>query len=338
MRVLVVDDYEPIRRFVTSTLERQPELQIVGEATDGLDAVRKAEELKPDLILLDIGLPQLNGIAASWRIREISPKSKILFFSENRSSDIVEEALCTGAVGYVAKSEGARELLTAMEAVLQGKQFVSSSLSGSHVNHQGDEHKGTRASRENIALPQRQKGEIIGHHEVVFYSDDRQLLDAVSQFIGAALSAGHSAISVMTDPHRQSLFRKLQACGVDVAESIEQGRYMALDLADVLSTYMVNGMLESARLLEDFSTLILKAANAAKSEKPRVALFGEGADFLWKQGNAEAAIQDEKLCNQLTSSYDLDILCAYSMGNVQDVAEEQFFQRICAEHSCVHRP
>jgi DNA-binding NarL/FixJ family response regulator len=106
----VVDDYEPWRRFVSTTLQKQPGLQIIGEAVDGLEAVQKAQQLQPDLILLDIGLPTLNGIEAARRIRELSPKSKILFVSDNRSWDIVEEALRTGAVGYVVNSDAAREL------------------------------------------------------------------------------------------------------------------------------------------------------------------------------------------------------------------------------------
>jgi CheY-like chemotaxis protein len=85
VRVLVVDDFAPFRRFVCSTLEQSPHLLIVGEVADGLEAVLKAEELRPDLILIDIGLPTLNGIEAARRIRELSPKSKILFVSENRS-------------------------------------------------------------------------------------------------------------------------------------------------------------------------------------------------------------------------------------------------------------
>ncbi|HEY6249007.1 MAG TPA: response regulator transcription factor [Candidatus Angelobacter sp.] len=129
IRVFVVDDYEPFRRIVVLTIEQQPELQTIGEASDGLEAVRKAEELQPDLILLDIGLPTLNGIEVARRIRERSPKSKILFLSENRSLDIIEAALHTGAGGYVVKSDAGSKLLPAVEAVLQGKQFISSSLS-----------------------------------------------------------------------------------------------------------------------------------------------------------------------------------------------------------------
>jgi len=105
-------------------------LQIICEVSDGLEAVQKAEELQPDLVLLDIGLPNLNGIEAARRIRELSPKSRILFVSEDRSWDIAGEALRTGANGYVVKSDAASELLPAVEAVLQGKQFVSSGLIG----------------------------------------------------------------------------------------------------------------------------------------------------------------------------------------------------------------
>jgi DNA-binding NarL/FixJ family response regulator len=97
---------------------------------DGLEAVQQAQELQPDLILLDIGLPTLHGIEAARRIREVSPASKILFVSENRSADIAEEALSTGACGYVIKSDAERELLPAIEAILAGKRFVSASLAG----------------------------------------------------------------------------------------------------------------------------------------------------------------------------------------------------------------
>ena len=134
----MVDDYEPWRRFVLTTLQKQLTLQIIGEAVDGLEAVQKAQQLQPDLILLDIGLPTLNGIEAARRIRELSPKSKILFVSENRSWDIAEEALRTGAGGYVVKSDAVGELLPAVSAVLGGKRFVSASLSGNDLTHPKD--------------------------------------------------------------------------------------------------------------------------------------------------------------------------------------------------------
>jgi DNA-binding NarL/FixJ family response regulator len=128
MRVLVADDYEPLRRFVSSTLEKLPQLKLVGEASDGLEALQKAQELQPEMIVLDINLPKLNGFEVARRVREHIPQLKIIFFSEDRSFDVAEDALRLGAYGYIVKSDAGRELVPALEAVVRGKQFVSSSL------------------------------------------------------------------------------------------------------------------------------------------------------------------------------------------------------------------
>jgi DNA-binding NarL/FixJ family response regulator len=132
IRVLVVEDFAPFRQFILSTLASRRDLQVIGEVSDGLEAVQKAVELQPDLILLDIGLPSLNGIEAARRIRRLSPKSKILFVSQESSADVVKEAFLLGALGYVAKTKAGTELLAAVEAVSQGRRFVSAGLAG-HV-------------------------------------------------------------------------------------------------------------------------------------------------------------------------------------------------------------
>ncbi len=128
LRVLVVDDYEPFRRFVCSKLGTRRELQIVGEASDGLDAVHKAEELQPDLIVLDIGLPTLNGIEAARQIRNFAPESKIIFVTQESSPDVVQEVLGLGTCGYVVKTRAESDLLAAVDAVLDGRKFVSIGL------------------------------------------------------------------------------------------------------------------------------------------------------------------------------------------------------------------
>ena len=99
MRVLVVEDFVPFRQFICSTLAKKPELQLIGEVSDGLEAVQKAEELKPDLILLDIGLPDLDGLEAAKRIRRVAPGAKILFLTQIRDKDVVRAALSAGAQG-----------------------------------------------------------------------------------------------------------------------------------------------------------------------------------------------------------------------------------------------
>lgn len=124
-RTIIADDVEDFRRFMRLMLKERPECEVVGEVSDGLQAVQQAEELQPDLILLDLGLPTLNGIEAARRIRKLSPNSKILFFTQNSSREIAERALRTGANGYLSKSD-ATELLRAVETVLKGEKFVCS--------------------------------------------------------------------------------------------------------------------------------------------------------------------------------------------------------------------
>lgn len=125
IRILVVEDFEPWRRFISAAIEQEPQLQLLCEVSNGLEAVQRAKELKPDLILLDIGLPKLNGIAAARQIRTFSPKSKILFLSQESSASVVREALEIGA-GYVVKTDARRELLSAVKGVMSEEQFLSS--------------------------------------------------------------------------------------------------------------------------------------------------------------------------------------------------------------------
>ena len=127
IRILAVDDFKDWLRQVRLLLQPRPESQVIAEASDGLEAVQKAEDLKPDLILVDIGLAKLNGIEAARRIRQRSPSSKIVFLSENNDLAVIRAALGTGALGYVRKIDAGRELLLALDAVLRGEQFISSS-------------------------------------------------------------------------------------------------------------------------------------------------------------------------------------------------------------------
>ncbi len=118
IRILIVDDFEPWRRSLCSVLRQNPAWQIIYEASDGLEAIEKSRELQPDLILLDVGLPKLNGIEAARQIRKLAPRSRILFLSENDCPDVVQAALSAGGHGYVVKSDAASDLSAALEAVM----------------------------------------------------------------------------------------------------------------------------------------------------------------------------------------------------------------------------
>ena len=128
IRTLLAEDFPPFRVFVRSVLARNPLLSLVSEAFDGMDAVAKARELTPDLILMDIGLPKLNGLEAARRIRELHTPSKIVFLTQESEIEVVQEALRIGACGFVAKGQAGTELLAGLELVLRGDVFVSSGL------------------------------------------------------------------------------------------------------------------------------------------------------------------------------------------------------------------
>jgi DNA-binding NarL/FixJ family response regulator len=130
IRVLIVDDFEPFRRVVCSILQTNLELRTIVEASDGVEAIELAQALQPDLILLDIGLPKLNGIEAARRIRELTPQSKILFVSQESSVDVVQAAFTAGASGYIVKADAGSELQRAVKAVLRGERFVGSRFAG----------------------------------------------------------------------------------------------------------------------------------------------------------------------------------------------------------------
>jgi DNA-binding NarL/FixJ family response regulator len=340
-RVLVVDDFEPWRRFVSTIAQITPGWRAVGEASDGLEAVQKAKELTPDLVLLDIGLPKLNGIEAARQIRKVAPNSKILFVSTYASWEIAEGALDTGASGYVIKADAGKELAKAVAAVFQGKRYISSSLKGCTSADAEATQAPDRPGRSEglawasaLALPG--KAEIIRCHEVLFCSDDECFLDSFTHFIGAALKAGNAAIVVATESHRDSLLPRLRAHGLDIAAAIGQGRYISLNVADTLSTFMVNDLPDPGRFFTIVGDLILSAANAAKVKHPRVAACGECAPLLWAQSKAETAIRVEQLWDEIARTYDVDILCGYPSSGFQREEDRHIFRRICAEHSDVY--
>src|SRR5215469_3160319 len=125
-KILVVDDFQKFRQFTVSTL-RSANFHVT-ETANGLEALQKAKALRPDLVLLDVGLPDLNGLEVARRIRRLAPTTKILFLSQETSPELVREALSLGALGYLHKSRAGRELLHAIDAALKGERSVSTGL------------------------------------------------------------------------------------------------------------------------------------------------------------------------------------------------------------------
>jgi DNA-binding NarL/FixJ family response regulator len=197
-RVLVVDDYQPWVRLIRSMLPEAWELQVIAEASDGREAVQKAIELQPDLILLDIGLPALNGIEAARQIRQHNPKARILFVSEQRSPDVVREALTTGS-GYVVKSCAPRELLPAIKTVLEGGRFVSASV------------QGQKLTDSKIELEPSKAKIVENRHELNCYPDQATFVAGFARFVGTTLENGSAIVVLARESHRLGIVQKLKS-------------------------------------------------------------------------------------------------------------------------------
>ena len=332
VRILVVEDHELFRRFICSTLGEGSELQIIGEASDGLEAVLKTEELHPDLILLDIGLPSLNGIEAARRIHKLSPESKILFVSQESSVDMVREALGTGAFGYIVKTDAGRELLEGVSAVLRGELFVGRRFAGYDFAGVSDARVSEGDPLHNNFDPLQQKMGISGNHEVQFYSNEARFLAGLAVFVEGALDAGRAVVIVATESHRKSLLQRLQEHGVNTIAAIGQQRYVPLDAAESLSTFMDSTGPNRNKFLSTFGPLICSARTAAGVQNDSVSVFGEMVAILWAEGRKDAAIELERLWNELAQTHLFHLRCAYPMSRG---LKGEPYASICAEHSAV---
>lgn len=296
VKILVVDDFEQFRRFVCSLLQERAEFQ-VAQASDGLEAVQKAGEQQPDVILLDIALPSLNGLEVARRVRKLAPSTKILFLSQEPSPEVVQEALNLGALGYVHKPYTVRDLRPAIEAILRGERFVSREL----------------------GLNGRTEG--VRRHEILFCHDEAALLDGLTRFIATALKAGNPALVLATESHQDRLLERLRAQGVPIDAAIQKGTYVSLD-ADTAP--------DPIRFSEALKDLT-EAASKAGQEHPCVAVFGERAGRLWAAGKTDEAIRFEQFGNELVKSYVIEILCAYRLPHGQE--DDHALKTICAIHS-----
>jgi DNA-binding NarL/FixJ family response regulator len=313
LRILVVDDYEPFRRIVRSILQLRDDLEIVGEASDGLEAFQRTQQLRPDLVILDVGLPKLNGIQVARRLCDLVPGAKILFLSVESDPDVVQEAFRSGAMGYVHKLKIQRELLPALDAILNGEQFVGSGLK----------------SDSGYATTQ----DPPSRHDMLIYSNDTVLLRSVVRFIANALSAGTPAIVIATQRHRERLIELLNLRGFHADSAVRKGTFISVDAVEILSKIMVNGVPDRVMFFERFAALIETVAKAADTKHSRVAIYGECGGLLYAEGNLSAVVSIEETGKALARTYNIDALCSYPL--LQGQESDPTFKCVCAEHTAV---
>ena len=160
-------------------------------------------------------------------------------------------------------------------------------------------------------------------------------MDSLSRFIGSALGAGDAAIVIATPEHRAQLASRLAARGLDIERSVEHGRYVALDAAETLSQFLVNGWPDESAFVELMGGVISRAKVAAEKEHGRLALFGEMVALLWAEGKIQAALRLEELWNQIAQSHSFSLVCAYPLSRFHREEHGDAFQKICDQHSAV---
>jgi two-component system response regulator NreC len=129
IRLLVADDHKIFRQGITKLLEQEPDLQVVGEAADGREAVKKATELKPDLVLMDIAMANLNGLEATKQIKKVLPETKIIMVTMHKNEEYILQSFQAGASGFILKEGAVEELVNAIRSIYQDKSFLSPTIS-----------------------------------------------------------------------------------------------------------------------------------------------------------------------------------------------------------------
>jgi MEDS: MEthanogen/methylotroph, DcmR Sensory domain len=273
-------------------------------------------------------------VEVARRVHESRPDSRILFLSSLSDEDVVQEALRLGAMGYVVKSRLAVDLLDAVDAICQGRQFVSRGLLT--INNGGP----TPLAPAN---PDPQKSittlspetQLASRHEVQFYSDEATLLEGLVPFLADALRAGDRVIVIATEPHRKLIRHHLQAKDLDWSAVTGSEQYVSLDATQALSAFMDDSGPNWERFSALFAPLACRVQAMAECKQKSVVAFGEMVALLCAQGRPEAALRLEQMWNELLKTHNFLLRCAYPLTCNPD---RQLYAQICHEHDAVLAP
>jgi DNA-binding NarL/FixJ family response regulator len=340
VKILIVDDRKLFRRMVRSLVESQPDYDICGEAGDGIEAIEKVRQLRPDIVLMDINMPRMNGLEATRIIRFEVPECDVIIVTQNDATVARVQARRANAKGFVTKSDLARDLLPTIEKFRNAKPEAhqASTARGRIVQWGG------AAVENNSSLHQTKSAESHGEpwcgllnsaaprdHIVQLYQDQQFLNRAVCRFAAAAITNGEGVILVPTVAHWDAFRPRLEREGVDVKAAEKRGQLTVVDADNLLPTFMRDGMPDSPVFLGLAQNVISQARGDGRY--PKVRWWGEMVNILWERGDVAASMQLEDQFDQLAHEQDIAIFCSFLMDNFDGDVHARMLPRLGENHS-----
>jgi DNA-binding NarL/FixJ family response regulator len=333
VEVLIADDHDLFRRAIRSVIESEAVYRVCGEACDGIDAIDKVRELRPDIVLMDINMPRMDGLRATEIIRREIPDCSVIIVTQNEATVAREQARLVDARGFVTKSGLTRDLLPTMGRVaMQNNNAVVPRESERRVNpeqnpksshdvtaNEGESWRGLLTS----AAP--------SDHIVQLYQDQQFLNRAVCRFAAAAITNGEGVILVPTVAHWDAFRPRLESEGVDVKAAEKRGQLTVVDADNLLPTFMRDGMPDSPVFLGLAQNVISEARGDGRY--PKVRWWGEMVNILWERGDVSASMALEDQFDQLAHEQDIAIFCSFLMDNFDGDVHARMLPRLGENHS-----
>jgi DNA-binding NarL/FixJ family response regulator len=346
IRILIVDDHEAVRLSVRSLLSECPEWVVCGEAADGIEAVEKATKLRPDVILMDVTMPRMDGVQASKVVRQQVPEAEVILMSQNDPRVVRSQASEIGARDFVAKSDLSRALLSTIEKLVSQRKSGMATDKNSSERAQGLSNNPFTTTDSDLQpeigggmkqdLKQQPWCDLLAgaaprDHIVQLYQDEQFLSRAVCRFAVSAIHHGEGVILVPTSAHWNALRPRLEAEGVDVTAAQASGQLTVVDADELLPGFMRDAMPDAPLFLGLAGETVAKARGGDRFTKVR--WWGEMVNVLWERGDVAGSMGLEDLFHKLAHDQEIAIFCSFLMDNFDGEVHARMLPRLGQNHS-----